>query len=231
MIIKLVRHGESLVNTGEIVASEFPDSEVPLSKQGIKQAREAGSKIGSDFILKSLLYTSPYRRTKQTLACIIDGANACASTGGEQLRIYEDVRLREVCSGFEKSKEALDHERETLRPKYGWFYYRHAGGESPADCYDRMSAFIETLMRQTGRKKMSRVLIVSHGMALRCFIMRWLHMTVEDFNSLHNLDNCDIVTITHKDYIISPQFTSGKWGVSGLKLRDAEDLAFVAGKT
>lgn len=30
---------------------------------------------------------------------------------------------------------------------HGWFYYRFRGGESPADCYDRASSFLESMMR------------------------------------------------------------------------------------
>ena len=37
--------------------------------------------------------------------------------------------------------------------------------------YDRTSNFLESMMRQVERKKTDRVLIVTHGLTIRCFIM------------------------------------------------------------
>jgi broad specificity phosphatase PhoE len=34
-------------------------------------------------------------------------------------------------------------------------------------------------------------LIVSHGITIRLFLMRWFHWTVEEFECLRNLDNCE----------------------------------------
>ena len=36
----------------------------------------------------------------------------------------------------------------------------------------------EGMMRQVLRKNANRVLIVTHGLTIRCFIMRFLHLTV-----------------------------------------------------
>jgi broad specificity phosphatase PhoE len=63
------------------------------------------------------------------------------------LTYYEDPRLREVEFGYDEVEG--QHER---RKKHGWFYYRFYGGESPADCFDRTSSFLESMMRQVTRK-------------------------------------------------------------------------------
>jgi broad specificity phosphatase PhoE len=106
-----------------------------------------------------------------------------------------------------------------MRETHGWFYYRYQGGESPADVYDRVSGFLESMMRQVERKNASRVLIVTHGMAIRCFVMRYLRLAIEDFELMENPDNGDIITI-------APTFDSGPfeiergtWSVRGIKRR------------
>src|SRR6185436_4983644 len=102
-----------------------------------------GRKIGAAFLKGALVYTSPYVRARQTLEAML------GVTGAQQhvLGVYEDPRLREVDHGYPDVKE-----QESLRATHGWFYYRYQGGESPADCYDRVSGFLESLMRQVERR-------------------------------------------------------------------------------
>ena len=73
-------------------------------------------------------------------------------------------------------------------------------------------------MRQVERKHSERVLIVTHGLTIRCFVMRFLHLTVEDFEKIQNPDNCDIVTLADRSTLEAPPFTWGQWGVAGLRL-------------
>jgi broad specificity phosphatase PhoE len=75
-------------------------------------------------------------------------------------------------------------------------------------------------MRQIERKHTDHVLVVTHGLFIRCFVMRFLHLAVEDFGALANPRNCDIITLAEKSKLEQCQFTSGRWGVSGLALRD-----------
>ena len=110
--------------------------------------------------------------------------------------------------------------QEEAREVHGWFYYRFKGGESPADCFDRVSGFIDSLMRQVDRKERERVLVVTHGLSIRCFVMRFLHLTVETFETLANPANCDVITLAPRGTIADPQFTTRHWAVDGLRLRD-----------
>jgi broad specificity phosphatase PhoE len=75
------------------------------------------------------------------------------------------------------------------------------------------------MMRQVDRRRASRVLIVTHGLALRCFVMRFLHLTVEQFNSLANPKNCDVITLGQVSKLAAPLYRSGDWAVEGLGLR------------
>jgi broad specificity phosphatase PhoE len=217
MIIKLVRHGESLANTGEMSPEHVGDHRIPLSRRGRGQARAAGSALTARFIAGALVYTSPYLRARQTLAALIAGTGLSEAVA-RRLTVYEDPRLREVEHGYGNVDD-----QQALRRVHGWFYYRYAGGESPADCYDRTSTFLEGMLRQVERKRTSNVLIVTHGLTIRCFVMRFLHLTVEQFETLANPANCDIITLAWKASAPAPQFVRGRWGVWGLRLRDPGD--------
>jgi broad specificity phosphatase PhoE len=213
LTIKLVRHGESDANIGKVSSLDVGDHMIPLSDRGREQAREAGKQLGHDFVEGALVYRSPYRRTRETLDGVLEGASVIA--GG--VRVYEDPRLREVEHGYDEVAA-----QEELRTRHGWFYYRFRGGESPADCYDRTSNFLESMMRQVERKKIDRVLIVTHGLTIRCFVMRFLHLSVEQFDSLANPINCAIVTLADRSTLARSDFSSGTWGCEGVTLRPAK---------
>lgn len=207
--IKLVRHGQSAANAGDVCPQAVGDHTIGLTPAGREQALAAGRGIGSAFLADALLYCSPYRRTRETLAGLLEGAGV--DPAGR--RVYEDPRLRELDHGY-GDREA----QQELRRTHGWFFYRYAGGESPADCFDRTSTFLESLVRQAARKKVRRVLVVTHGITIRCFVMRFLHLTVEDYDRMLNPGNCDVVTVAPRGELAGPQFTSGTWGVVGLRL-------------
>jgi broad specificity phosphatase PhoE len=208
--IKLIRHGESQSNIGAFDHRSAGDHTVSLTDRGIEQARAAAMKLPKGFFNNCLIYRSPYQRTRQTLDILLESA------GISNPRIYEDVRLREVDHGYDN----IDEQQEA-RFTHGFLYYRYKGGESPADCMDRHSTFLETFMRQVARKRPDTALFCSHGISSRCFVTRYLHLSPEQFDSMQNPDNCAIVTISndpaqHDSPVV---FTCGAWGVSGLRLR------------
>lgn len=209
MLIKLVRHGQSLANVGSLTAQDVADAQIELTDIGRAQAEQAGRELGAEFVQNALIYCSPYRRTRQTLDGLLCGAGL-----QERPLIHEDPRLREVEHGY------YDYESQQWdRAMHGWFYYRFRGGESPADCFDRVSTFLETLMRQVRRKQIEQVLIVSHGLTIRCFVMRFLHLSVEQFETLANPGNAEIVTIGPRGSVPEATHENGRWAVAGLRLR------------
>jgi len=213
LVIKLVRHGQSLANVQGVDPQLTGDFRSPLTEEGIAQARTAGAAIGPEFLQGALVYVSPYVRTRQTLDAVLEGAG---SSRDAPFGIYEDPRLREQDHGYGNLKE-----QEPKRATHGWFYYRYEGGESPADCYDRTSGFLESMMRQVERKDACRVLIITHGMAMRCFVMRFLRLTVEQFEEIENPRNGSIVTVAPKELLAECYAELGPWRVHGLvKRRD-----------
>lgn len=210
MTIKLLRHGESLANVGGDDQLTLADHQIPLTEKGIAQARTAGETLGAEYLKNALIYTSPFLRTRQTLTALLEGANLDPN----QILVREDPRLREVEHGY------FDVEGQyCLIETYGHFYYRYQGGESPADCYDRVSSFLASFVRNIKKNSSKRALIVTHGLALRVFVMRFMHLTVEQFDLIANPRNADIITIANVQELDQDNclFVSGKWGVEGLR--------------
>lgn len=216
--IKICRHAKSKHNTGELDILEVGDHRIPLSDEGVAQAVEVGRQH-ADFLGKegTLFYCSPYLRARQTMENILMGADLLIPGCDTKLKVYEDPQLREVEHGYKLLKE-----QEKLRKIHGWFYYRYAGGESPADCYDRCASFIESMFRHVERKKAHQVFICTHGLTARILVMRFLYLTVEQFESLANPDNCDVITIAPRAELVDPQFVTRRWGAVGLRFYEKQ---------
>lgn len=225
MIIKLIRHGESTENVGEVKSKDVGDHTIELTTHGWNQGFRRGQHIGRWKLTNALIFLSPYQRTRQTRIAILQGAGF--SDGEiELMSCLEDPLLREVEAGYAEMDAQLE-----LRAVHKYFYYRFDGGESPADAYARISLFIDSLHRQFRRKYRFEfirqllalpprtVFVVGHGLSHRLFIMRWLHLTVEEFDRLANPNNCDEITIAPIQHLKKPQLVKGRWGVQGVRWR------------
>lgn len=184
--IILIRHGESEGNINRKIYAKRPDYALPLSDLGKQQAFEAGKKlsklIGSERIQ---FYVSPHWRTRMTFEGIEK------SFIKDQFNYREEPRIREQEWGHLRTpKRNIKFEKE--RDSFGTFYYRLPDGESCADVYDRVSGFFDTLYRDFEKKDFpGNVIIVTHGMTIRVFLMRWFHWTVEEFEQVSNPANCE----------------------------------------
>lgn len=204
--IILVRHGESTGNVDHTVYRHTPDWRVPLTERGEEQARVAGNEIknivGDETVSA---YYSPFVRTQQTFAGIK------SQLGDQLIKGSEDPRIREQEWGHyadTEERNAIIKERDA----YGTFYYRFPDGESGADVYDRISTFNETLHRDFKKNKFGdNCLIVTHGLALRIFLMRWFHMPVERYEIMKNPGNCQIITLELTDKGKYKLVTELKW--------------------
>lgn len=152
---------------------------------------------------KVFFYVSPYLRTRQTLREILREVDPECIIG-----IREDPRLAEQQFGnFQIHHEITDH--KAARTDFGRFFYRFPdGGESGFDVYNRVSGFIGTLQRDAydvldswSRRSPSSpedgftICIVTHGLALRLFLMRWFQYSVHEFERSHNPNNGRVVVL------------------------------------
>ncbi|KAK5175629.1 uncharacterized protein LTR77_000768 [Saxophila tyrrhenica] len=201
-LIILVRHAQSEGNTNRAIHQVVPDHRVKLTDEGHKQAEEAGRRLRH--LLKPddtlQIFTSPYRRTRETTEGLLKTLTSTSEDGGpspfsrSKIKLYEEPRLREQDFGNFQPCSAEMERMWKERADYGHFFYRIPNGESAADAYDRVSGFNESLWRQFGDKEFPSVLVlVTHGLMTRVFLMKWYHWSVEYFEDLRNVNHCEFV--------------------------------------
>lgn len=195
--IILVRHGESAGNLDTGAYATTPDHKIPLTPDGIDQARSCGARLrsllsGSSNNYRVYFYVSPYDRTRSTLREIGRSFSRKRIIG-----VREECRIREQDFGNFQVSERMKVIKET-REKFGRFYYRFPEGESAADVFDRISNFLESLWRDIDLNRLHHdhseelnLIIVSHGLTSRVFLMKWFKWTVEQFEYLNNPGNCE----------------------------------------
>ncbi len=187
--IFLIRHGQSEGNVDYNYYSHKQDYTLLLTELGKQQAIEAGKNLLNliDEKSKSFFYVSPLWRTRMTFEGILEGLNF-----KRDYNWREEPRIREQEWGHLRDKEECDRV-DKERNDFGSFYYRIPDGESCADVYDRMSDFFNTLHRDFQKEDFpENCIIITHGTSIRCFLMRWFHWTVEEFESVCNPKNCEI---------------------------------------
>jgi broad specificity phosphatase PhoE len=193
----LIRHGESLGNVDESAYVATPDWKVPLTPKGREQAYQAGETlrkvIGDE---KLFCYYSPYKRTTETMHQL------CKHLKKERIiSIREEPRISEQQFGnFQNVQEVMKAKQE--RHEFGRFYYRFKSGEAGLDVYSRVSSFISTLVRDCQQYQKAgydldniSVVIVTHGLSLRLFLMRWFQFSVEEFEASQNPDNAQLIVM------------------------------------
>ena len=196
--IILVRHGESIGNVDKKIYKSTPDYALTLTSKGKEQALEAGNKIKEYLRLlgdhnptydKVQFYISPFWRARQTYQLI--------KKSFPLYKVYEDSRLREQEWHGKLPLDGFSEANDLARDSYGHFYYRFDGGEAVSDVFDRVSAFMDTLHRDFEKTDYpENVIIVTHGMTMRAFLMRWLHLTVEQFEMIANPKNCEFQVLS-----------------------------------
>ncbi|ODV92512.1 hypothetical protein CANCADRAFT_87625 [Tortispora caseinolytica NRRL Y-17796] len=199
-LIVLVRHGESEGNVDKKVNRVVPNHRIPLTKRGKQQAHASGRELAkrlrkTDSIM---MYTSPYLRARQTAQSL------AAELTDFPLTIFEEPRLREQDFGnFQFPKKEMDRIKDE-RASYGHFFYRIPNGESAADVYDRVAGLNEALFRQFLSDNFPDVLVlVTHGIMARVFLMKWFRWSVERFESLRNIQHCELLVMERQH---SPQY-------------------------
>ncbi|PSC69817.1 phosphoglycerate mutase [Micractinium conductrix] len=199
--IVLVRHAQSKGNVDPFQYTYVPDPSVPLTSKGWEQAIAAGEQLRAVLAqdappgshpLRAFFYTSPYLRCKQTTEGLLQ-----AFRSEEVLGVQEEVQLREQDFGnFQDAEGKKRKKLECLR--YGRFFYRFPHGESGADVYDRMTIFEDHLVRDMDAGRYGEncsLVLVTHGLAARIFLHRWLHWTVEQFLAVWNPGNAEPIVL------------------------------------
>lgn len=206
----LVRHGETLANIQKIVVGQ---SDSPLTKLGLHQARELGQSSALHKTLFWRRYSSDLERAKHTSRLI------------DEHHTFElDERLREIAKGarqgFPKSY-TLDQCMECFRERPEEIPKQ----ETSADAWKRVSRFLLGLFQEAlkedndkaGRRNIRKVLIVCHSGTIRLLLhklVRHAHPLLEvssdttgalDDSKRFQIPNASVTVL---DMIIPQSFTS-----------------------
>ena len=183
-------HGQPKIRIFDISILTQTDETAPHHPDPAWRARQAGH------ALKELLgdvsvyfYISPFWRTRSTFENIV------RSFPRSQFRYSEEPRLREQEWGYLRTYGELKR-LKAERTAYGAFYYRFPGGEAGTDVYDRINDLLGSLHRDFRDKDYPRnCVLITHSLAIRLFVMRWFHLTVEEFEEMRSPANCALTIL------------------------------------
>lgn len=68
--------------------------------------------------------------------------------------------------------------------------------------YDRLTIFEDHIVRDmnAGRYANVTLVLITHGLALRIFLMRWLHWSVEEFEQAYNPPNSQPIVLERRPF-------------------------------
>ena len=202
MRILLVRHGESLGNVDPAVHATTADHMVPLSDSGHEQAREAG-RVVDRFYREQFgddrphirLWTSPYKRTRQTADGLMETAGTWISDRVEhimlceqQFGLFDGVAEADMPKRFPAEFGYYD----SLCRFGGKFWARMPQGESRFDVAKRVHQAFGTFHRDATDHGIQELVVICHGVTLRAFVMMWCHLSPEWFETEANPKNCAV---------------------------------------
>lgn len=197
MHIFLIRHGESLTNTGENYSCRIPDHLVSLTENGMRQASENGAWLadycrrrGVD-LSRARIWRSPYLRTRQTADAFnehlgITDVREDITLIEQQFGLFDAVPDEEW--GVLYPNEYAEYKRQCSNS--GKFYARLPLGESPFDVAIRIHQFMGTIHRDLKKHGVDTLFIFTHGTTLRTFLLRWFHYSPEWYQEERNPKNC-----------------------------------------
>lgn len=209
MNIYLVRHGESQGNVDASLYGNVADHAIPLSDTGREQARGAGMalrdyldarKKGPTSDAQPLgyhlrMWVSPYVRTRQTADLIGEQLGTRVTSRHEsvllieqQFGLFDGVPDEELPTRYPDQWKYYD----LLSRFHGRFWAKMPMGESRFDVARRIHQFSPVLHRDIDDHSIDDIVIVSHGVTVRAFVMMWCHKTPEWFEEESNPNNCAI---------------------------------------
>lgn len=133
---------------------------------------------------------SPYVRTIETFGGILKAWDF----QGKSVPWTEEPRIRE--QDFGNFQEPIKiRECKAQRRRFGSFFYRFPSGESPADVYDRVSSFLESLYRMFEKSSEENYVLVTHGVAIRVILTRYFKYRISEFELLENFHNGEFAVL------------------------------------
>ena len=170
------------------------DFETPLSMAGWEQSYRLGSRLNAAAPAPDVIYISPYRRTRQTLAGMLRGG---FDTGSAKI-VHGEDRIREQEHGLAllfndwRVFQTFYPEQKDFQDLQGPYWYQYPQGESVSQVRDRIRSFMSTLVREHGGQT---VYLVSHHLTMLSIRANLERLTPKQFIDLDNNDkpiNCGV---------------------------------------
>ena len=168
----LLRHGQSQWN----LENRFTGwKDVPLTEQGIREARKAGVLIKKNNIKFDKVFSSNLERANRTAELAIKEANITELFENDKLLFVKDKNLNERdygdLVGLNKSETANKFGKDQVHIWRRSYDTPPPNGESLKDVVDRVSPYfsekIEPLLL-----KGKNIIIVAHGNSLRAILIK-----------------------------------------------------------
>lgn len=157
--MSVVRHGQTEWNIKDYIQG-WKDS--PLTEKGIEQAKKLGERIAG--IQISCIYSSSSGRAYQT---------AVHLRRNQEVQIVKTDKLREISlSAWEGRKwseieKLYPNELELMKNQPERFEAQETQGETFYDVQDRLSSFIEQLLK---KHKNGNILLVTHSITMKVLV-------------------------------------------------------------
>lgn len=171
------------------------DYNTPLTDEGIRQAKETGTKLVDHIYLPDVVFVSPYLRTRETFKHV---AEEFPGLAGRKV-VYDD-RIREQEHGLSliyndwRVFHTFHPEQKMLHDLMGPYWYQYPQGESISNVRDRIRDFVGMLIREYSGKK---VLLFSHHLTILSFRGIFERLSPEEFIYLDEHEkpvNCGVTT-------------------------------------
>lgn len=187
MNLYLVRHGQSYGNVDPSVYKTNLDSEIRITELGEAQAKIAGEDIAKRVGEHFTIVHSPFIRAKET-AAIID--TQCVLHGKYATMIESPLLYERSWGDLRDIIDTTDFDPTV----HFDFFYRPASGESFADTYVRVCAFMQEV--KSRRYEHDDLVIVGHGEWISLALMYLRGYSVEYYTKkhiAHTVKNCQII--------------------------------------
>lgn len=171
------------------------DADTPLLDEEARRAEKVGAALRRVHGVEppEVIFVSPYRRTKLTLAGLMRGWPEIG-----KVKVIEDERIREQEHGLSlvyndwRVFHALHPEQKALYKLEGPYWYRYPQGENVPDVRERVRSWTNTIVRDFAER---RIMAVTHHLsilALRANLERWDARTFQHTDKEDKPINCGV---------------------------------------
>ena len=150
---------------------------------------------------KIRLWTSPYKRTRQTTKGIIAVTKDLVTDTRESILLIEqqfglfDGLSNEQLRQKYPAEQALYKKNEDFE---GRFWAGMPLGESRFNVAVRVHQFFGTIQRDKEKHNIENLIVVGHGVTIRAFVMMWCHLPYEWFEEELNPENGSVRLIQNE---------------------------------